>query len=391
MGIFSFLKKFGKEKEIEEIIMEKLALSEIEGWIEGKIRENEPKEKKILLVIMDKIKDFIKDLEEKIVILEDFDVEARKDKDRIKNVVTDSRKEYIKSIEDLIEKLNNLKELRLEKFIEKINKIFFDFNKASFKNYERANILIGKEMANIKEVFRTFSKDLLEIFSNNKEISELFKKIELIKSKLNLLDPIEKSMIGVNGEITSINEEINQKLKENLILLDEIERIKQSESYKNMLEQKEKISALKEESKDNILALKQLIDFKALANFFHIFPKQMGILKDYKEDFHSNFEKDNGQRIVNLLDESKLNSDEIVEKLKNISSKLEEIKKDEQEIKKDETQELNHKIRETTIKVDYLKIGKIRDEKRDEKLGLNKEELINSLKQELSKMNVEMV
>ena len=192
MGIFDFLKKIVKTNNVEEIAIEKLVFSEIEGWIERKIRENEIKEKEILFVVGEKIGDFIKELREKIVILRGFDVEARKDKDNIKNVVINSREKYIESVEDLIERLNNLEEPKLEKFIEKINKIFFDFNKSSFRNYEMTTILIGKEMAGIRDSLKTFSKKLVEIFGENKNIVGLSRSIVFIKLKLNQLNQIDK-------------------------------------------------------------------------------------------------------------------------------------------------------------------------------------------------------
>ncbi|MCK5043567.1 hypothetical protein KAR52_01015 [Candidatus Pacearchaeota archaeon] len=391
MGIFSFLKKLGKKKEIEEIVAEKLALSEIESWLEKKEEENKIKEKDILVVVKDKIENFNADLRTKIIILNEFDVESRKVENKIKEVVINSRLLYIAEVNDLMAKLENLKETKFSDFSKKIDKIFFDFGKASSKNYERTTILIGKEMANMKEVFKTFSKDLLEIFNNNKEISELFQKIEFIKLKLSLLNPIDGDMIGIKDMLTSLNEKINQKEKENKILLDEIEKIKQSENYKNMLEKKEKISVLKEESKSNIFALKQIIDFKALANFFHINEEQMGILKNHKENFHANFEKDDGRMIMDLIDEAKLSNSAILEKVNLIRTKIEETSNYQKGIEEDETLKLYPKIKETVAEVGDLKIKKMKEEKRDEKLKANKEELISSLKQELDKMNVEII
>ena len=390
MGIFSFLKKFGKEKEIKEIVSEKLAFSEIESWLEKREKENEVKEKQILVLVKDKIENFNADLRAKIIVLNGFDVESKKAEDKIKGIVSDSRIQYIELVNNLMTNLENLKETRFSDLTKRVDKIFFDFNKASFKNYERATILIGKEMANIKEGFKTFSRDLLKIFNNNKEISELFQKIEFIKSKLNLLGPIRDDKIKISEMITSLNEKINQREKENQRLLRKIEEIKQSEDYKDMLKKKEKINILKEESKNNILDLKQFIDFKALANFFHINEEQMKILKNHKEDFHKSFEKDNGKMIMDLLDESKLNNDKILEKIKKIHSKLEEINNHEQEMENDEIPGLYSKIKEIILDIENLKIEKFKNEKRDERLKENKEELINLLKQELGKMNVEI-
>jgi hypothetical protein len=391
MGIFSFLKKFGKKKEIEEIILEKLAFSEIENWLKKKIEENEIKEKEILVLVKDKIKNFDVDLKTKIIVLSEFDIESKKVENRIKEVVSNSRAQYIESVDNIRTNLEDLTETKFSDFIKKIDKVFLDFDKESSKNYERATILIGKEMADVKGEFKTFSKNLLEIFNNNKEISELFQKIEFIKSKLNLLDPIEENVTRISEMLASINEKILQREEENKRLLNEIEKIKQSENYKNMLEKKEKISVLKEESKSRIFALKQLIDFKTLANFFHINEEQMSILKDHKENFHVNFEKDNGKMIVDLLDEAKLNTNIILEKVNLIRTKIKETVNYKRDVKEDETQELYYKIKEIITEVDNLKIEKIKGEKRDEKLRANKEELISCLKQELGKMNVELV
>lgn len=391
MGIFSFLKKLGKENKIEEIVIEKLAFSDIENWIERKIRENKLKEKEILFGAGEKIEDFIKELREKIVILEGFDVEAKKEKDKIKNIVTDSREKYIESVEGLIERLNNLEEPKLKKFIEKINKIFFDFNKSSFKNYERATILIGKEMASIKESLKGFSKALLKTFDESKPVIDYFKSLFIIKEKLDTINPIDKTLERISEKKVSLNKKISEKEEENRILKERVEEIKKSQNYLDFLAGQKRVESLKSESKEGILELKQLLDFKALANFFHINPEQMNILKDHKEDFQTNFQKDNGKMIIDLLDEAKLNNNTILEKVNLIRAKIEETLNYERDIKDDETQELYPKINEVVMEIDNLKIEKIKEEKIDENLRVNKEGLISSLKQEIGKLNVEIV
>ncbi len=391
MGIFNFFKKIVEENKVEEIVIEKLAFSEIGNWTEKKIKENESKEKEILVLVEEKIKNFIKDFGEKITILEDFDVGAKKEKDRIKNIVINSRKKYIESVKELIERLDNLKEHKLEKFIEKINKIFFEFNKSSFKNYERTTILIGKEMASIKENLKIFSKDLLKIFDENKQIVDSFKNLLIIKEKLNAINSISKTLEGISEKRSNLNKKIIEKEKENKTLKQNLDEIKISPDYLENLTKQKKVESLKEESKKNISELKQLLDFKALANFFHINPEQMKIVKDHREYFQINFERDNGKMIMDLLDEAKLNNNIILEKVNLIRIKKEEISNYEMKIKEDETQKVNSNIKEICFEIDALKIENIKEEKRDEKLRLNNKELIDSLKQKLGKMNVEVV
>ena len=391
MRIFNFFKKIVKEKKTEEIVKEKLVFSEIEDWIKNKIKENELKEKEILIIIKDEIRKLTKELEEKIVILESVDIEAKKEKEEIKGIVNNSRKDYIKSVENFLENLDNLETNELEKFIKKINKIFLDFNKSSYKNYERATILIGKEMGDIKKSLKVFSRELIKTFDESKRVIDSFKRISLIKSKLDVFPSINKTLEKISETILSLNEKIKHKEEENKKLSEEIEKIKKSGNYLEHLKNKKKIESLKEELKNDIFSLKQLLDFKALANFFHINKEQMIILKNHKENFQENFQKDNGKMIIDLLDEAKLNNNAILEKVNLIKTKIEKISNYEKELKEDKTQRLYSKIKEVMIEIDNLKIMKVKDEKRDEKIKTNKKELIDLLKQELDKMNVELI
>ena len=49
------------------------------------------------------------------------------------------------------------------------------------------------------------------------------------------------------------------------------------------------------------------------------------------------------------------------------------------------------KIKEIILEIENLKIEKEKEGKRNEKLRISKRELIDSLKQELGKMNVEII
>lgn len=388
MGIFDLFKKLFKEdgagvSQKQEVIIEKLAFSEIENWIGGKIKENEVKEKEVFFVVKEKIENFIKDIREKIVILRGFDVGAKKEEERIKNIVIDSRGKYIESVEDLIERLNNLEEFKLEKFIERINRIFFDFNKSSFNNYERATILIGKEMVNVKESARVFSKGLLKVFDENKSVVDSFKSFFIIKEKLNTIILIDKTLEEINERKLFLDRRIKESEDENKVLNEELEKIKKSQSYLDFLNNQKKVEYLKLESKENILELKQLLDFKALANFFHIFEKEMRIVKIHKEDFYTHFMKDNGQTIMELLDKAKLNNKIILEKVNLIKTKIGEISNYEKEIKENETQKESLEIEEINSKLNNLKIEKIKGEKREEKLKVNRGKLREILKEKI--------
>jgi hypothetical protein len=390
MGLFSFLKKLGKQEEVEEIVLEKLAFSEIENWLDKKIDENKIKEEEVLVLVQKKIKDFSVELQEKIVHLNEFDVESKKAKDKIKGVVEDSRIKYVGSLEKLIASLENINVTKYSEITKKIDKLFLEFNKGSSKNYELVTILIGKEMADIRDLFKNFSNALLEIFNENKEIPELFKKYEFVKLKCALLNSIKNKKIKVRQDLLEIQEKIKQKKEERQDFLKKIGEIKESEDYQNMLDKKEKVGFLEKEIGEKLVSLKQLIDFKALTNFFHINEDQMNVLKKYKENFQESFKKENGEEIIALLDEAKLNNSGILEKVDLVKIKREELVKCKNEIIKDETLELEERERKIVVEIEEFRIEKVKEDKRMEILNEEERELKDLLNQEFLKMNVEI-
>ncbi|MEN7982432.1 MAG: hypothetical protein ABFQ65_03210 [Nanoarchaeota archaeon] len=188
-----------------------------------------------------------------------------------------------------------------------------------------------------------------------------------------------------------LNKNINRYGEENKILKQNLEEIKTSSDYLENLAKQKKIEFLKEELRNNIFGLKQLLDFKALGSFFHINPKQMKMVKDCRENFQTNFRKDNGKMIIDLLDEAKLNNNAILEKINLIKTKIKEISDYEKDIKDDKTQRLYTQIKGIIIEIDNLKIEGIKGKKRGEKLRVNKKELVDVLSLELEKMGVEII
>ncbi len=392
MGLFDFFRRITKNKtEESETGQEKIAFSEIENWIEGKRNEVKVREEKILVFVQDKTNVLIDELKGKITIAEGVDIESKKSESKINSLVEEGRKKYIEFVESFIDDLKNLEKKGLERFIADIDKVFLNFNKSSHMSYERATILIGKEMADIKESIKIFSKDLVKIFNENKDIVDLSKIISLTRLKLSQINEAEKTLGRVNEEIIFLDRKITEKKEENKKILEEIEKIKKSEDYLKDLGKQENIRLLEEELEKDILNFKQLIDFKALANFFHIFEKQMNIVKSYREDFQTNFNKDNGEGILNLLSESKLNNEVISEKIKQINNKKQEIIKKKQEIKKDETEELYFKITNIVLEIGNLMNQKTREERRYTKLKASKEDITKEIKEEFKKKNVELV
>jgi hypothetical protein len=397
MGIFDFLRKLargGQSPKEENKGGEKVAISEIEQWAEGKIKEMKEKEKAAILIIQKKVDGLDGELKERINAAKSFDINSKKEEDRIKSAVEDGRKKYLEAVEDLLKNLKNLKNENLQKTIADTNRIFSDFNRISGKSYERATILIGKEMKEIKETLKIFSRDLINIFDKNKEIVESSKLVSFIQLKLILFEKIENELKHIDKEITSLSSEINEKESESRKISVKIEEAKKSPEYMEKQKSLQKINLLKNEIEKDILDLRQLIDFKALGNFYHIFEDKMQIVKAHRDDFQANFQKDNGKCIISLLETARLNSKEISEQLSQIHKKKEEIIQLETLLEKDKdkdkTNELYSNSTKAILEIGDLKDKKSRKEKRLEKLKTDKEKIISELKENLQKFKIEL-
>lgn len=380
MGVFGFLKKIFAESK-EEIKKDRLDFSEIGNWIENRKKELRIREEKTFKLIRERIDNFLDLFRKKINAAKNFDVGLKKAEDRFKLMSKKGQEEYIELAENFAENLNKLEKNNLKQFSEKIDKLFFDFSKKSAKNYEMATILIGKEMAEIKETLKTFSKDLVEIFEENKDIGKSLNRLSFVESKLNELTKTNEELEEINKTINSLNRNLSEKEEENKKFLLDIEEIKKSQSYLDNLAKHEKIKLLKENLEKELVALRQVINFKELANFYHIFEDKMKLIKGYKENFQREFDRVDGKKILNyLLDESNLNNKEISDKMKKIEDIKNEIKKNEKEIKPDETQGLYHSMTKIILDIGNLKNEKVKLEKRKENLNFSRKELIEEIK-----------
>ena len=394
MGIYNFFRRIIKNRNTEEPKTEKISFSELGTWIENKIREIETKEKEIFSLIQEKTDVFVNEIKVKIRVVEILDINLKKAEDKIKSVVEEGRKKYIESVEYLINNLNNLKNDKLEKIILDTDRIFLDFNKRSHLNYEKATILIGKEMSEIKESLKSFSKDLIKIFNENKDIVDSLRITSIIKLKARQFEKIEEEIKRINEEIFLLDKEIINKEKENKKILEEIEEIKKSPEYYEKLKKQEKIGLLKNDLEKDIFNLRQVIDFKALGNFYHIFEDKIYDVKNHKNDFQSNFQKDNGKGILDLLEEAKLNNKNISDKIDQIHRKKEETLKLEEELEneknKDRTPESYSKSAKIVLETNNLKNKKLKEEKRLEKFNADKKDILEEIRKNIVEIGAEL-
>ena len=374
-------KKEEKETEIEEI-----SFSQISQWIKDQKKENEDEDNKILEVIKLNIQKFCKELNEKISALDKIDFDKIKSDNRVKNIVKENFKKYADHVEKLRQDLNEIETTNLTELFDDLDDLFLKFQKQSYMNFEKATVLIGKELGDIQYCINNFKSNVKKIINNNINYFDKTRILKIIEDNLIKKENLEKIKEEIEENISDYNNEI--KIINNEIHLVEKRKweMKESKDYIDYINKKEEIENLKEKLETEIYNLKKLIDFKQLTSFFHINQRDLEIVKAYKENFKNSFEKDENNQIIQLLNESKLINTNINNKFNEIL----ELKKDIHNfvLEKDKTEILNENIKKKKIEIENVDIKKAKEGKRYDKLNKNIIEIIDLIKDDLKKINV---
>ncbi len=372
MKIINFFKKIIVQKEDKEI--EKINLSQLKNWIENKEIELKEKENKIVQIINKESTFFVKEINQNIIDLKNIDFEKLDANDRVKGLVKQNLKKYLELVEKLIENLNKIDYNNFEEVINTLNTNFINFEKKSIIHYQRASFLIRKELIDIRKNLVNYSKELIEILNKNRNIVSEIKYLNIIKQKCEEHNNFEKTIVEINERISLLNEKQKQLIENKMEINKKIDENKQNKEYLENLNKINQKQLLKEELIENIQKLKQNIDFKNLSNIYHINENKMEIIKKYKENFEFNFLNENGTKIINLINESKLNNssiNEIINKINLIEIKITEI---ESNIKEDSNKILSNQINKIEedninikkeIEVEFSKIEKLKEYKKE--------------------------
>lgn len=390
MGITDFIKNLFKQEEIKIVQIE---FSNLNNFIQNKEQENKIKEQEFINSTNQLTIQLTEDLRPKIQILENIDLTEKKVEEKIRLIIKQNLDNYTNHLKKLITNLQNINTNNPQSLINQINSIFKNFQKNSNTSFQKSTFLIGKELENITDTLINFSKNFKNLQQENKELILTNQILNHVKSNLNNYRKIKETQDSINNNLINLKNQ-STNLKSKVILLKkEIEEIKQNNEYKEESKKEQDINNKKQELKKTFQALKQLIDFKTLANIFHSNEKEMNIIKKHKENFQQAFEKDN-QIILNLLSDAKLNTKAISEKAEQINMLQQNINKKGQNlelkqhalitIKQSEIEKLNSEIQN-------LASQQSKENKRFKKMQTNLQEIKNIIKQQLVKINVELV
>lgn len=379
MGLKKIFDFFKKKKPLEEVI-EKISFEDIDKFIKKKKKENKENQKIPLNQIKETLSESLEILDEKIIILKNFDLSEKKAPERAKLIVRENFEKFIYYLEKLIldlKEINSGSGLDLEILIDKINSTFSDFEKKSLKSFQKSTFLIGKELGDVTETIAKFFKSFNKIIKENESSIEYAKTISDIEEKLFEIDNLEKTESENVGEIKDIGEKILNFESEIEKLKKDIEEKMQGMEYAEQLKVKNKLEGLKTKLVIELQSLKEIIDFKALAKVYHSIEKKMDMIKEYKEAFKEAFEKYGSENLTDLIDIEEIDKKLVKEKVKNINEIKQQI--DETKIEKDITEDLDKKINELREKIKEFNLEKASKQKRDKKIKENKK----SLKQEI--------
>jgi hypothetical protein len=389
MGFFDIFRK-KTEKEATEKSEKEIDFSDIEEHLKKKEDEIALKDREALELISKRLDSFLEEFRKKIDILRKFDLDSRKADDNTKSVVKKGLESYLSFSDDLISKLSNIKHEKSREFIDEINNILFRFDKNSNSNYHRANILIGKELVAIREEIKSFSRDLMEIFNENKKRIMVPKEVIRTRESLSELQEIEKKSEKIKLEIKRLSEEIKEQKK---LLEEKQDRIVETEVSEEHLENiriKNTLLLQEKTLEQEIMRLKALIDFKYLTNTFHTNEKQMKIVKYYRDDFKATFLKDSGESLLNLLSELKIDKNRIFDKINEVKELIDDLNRNKNSLKPNMVEELKNQRESIESGIKELEDEKKVQEKLHNNLASEKQDLKKSLIQELRRIGLKV-
>jgi hypothetical protein len=386
MSFIKKIKDFFKQAPVESEIQETstVKLKELPKKIESLSKSNKSNNLELKNKIEKRISQFSIDIKKNIEILEKIDLTERKEIESVKSRVLQNLDIYLSCLNNLIKEISNLEELDSPAYFNKIAIILNNFYKTSYKPYERATYLIGKEMASAKDCINKFTRDIDNLSKENKDFFEKTKKIENIFSLLKELRQSEKLEQDIKKDIDDFNLKILSMENEHSEIEEKITKMEESENYKKDLQEKKDYLDKRSKIDKELEEITKKIDYKTLANLFHNDNKKLKIIKNYLEDFKSTLIAEEEQKIIELVREAQ-NLD--ISSIKELKQYLMDLSPP---ILKTETDILNLSNRLGNIEYEKTttKLNIDEDNKKQDKLAKKKEKTILDLKEGLTELGI---
>lgn len=375
----------GEKQEKQEVPTKQISLQETLYTIQESLKEREKKLDEMKKSALEKIEKFKLDIEMNVRVLENVNLEKRKENEKLKLTVLDNLKLYVDYLRNLIRDLDSINSLPPTQYLLKASKQIESFNKNSKSAYEKATILIGDELGRTRETVKSFLSTISEILKSSKMVGEEVSAVSIVRKNYERIEEIKRNIEDLeklDSESKGIIERISKQEEENK---QEIEKTKKSEGFKASEKEKETIKEELSALNNKIQEIKQKIDLKLLSKYYHTDLKKSSLINKYIDNFKEAMKKDTSLEIVSIVRESK-----------GIDvSVLEEIRKREKELLSLPESEIDKKISLLNAEIEKQeserrsKEKEIEDNKKKaDKLREREKELIEELKLELEKLNI---
>ncbi len=323
MGFLDFFRK--KQEKAEEA--EKITLDELENRISNEKEKLSFQDKEAKEKIKRILAPLISELKFQAELLRNVNLEKRKEHERIKIIVKENLGYYASHLEKLASKLEKINEnFSAEEYITEMQSCFNNFKVNSHKSFEKATILVGKELEQIQDNFREFFSNFNRLVEGDKEIFEKRKNLEALQNLKREFNELEKCVLELRENVKNLEKAKKELEFERNSLSSELKGAIESEEFKKNLENKERIKKEISELNKNALKLKESIDIKFLLKFFHENPKKAEILKKYQESFLSMLEADENLEIAEMANVA-LGAD-IMPEIKELLEKSRQLKEE---------------------------------------------------------------
>lgn len=317
MSIFNFFKQ---RKKLEEPIVKNYNLENLPVLIEEEVKNINDKSEKFKNELKNSINHFSLEIKQKIPELKMLNLDKRREEQRLKDIVMKNFHDYILYLEKLIEDLEKIEPKETEKYVKDIQSVFNHFSKNSGKIYEKATILIGKELAEVRDKINNFAKEFNEKLILNKENFERMNLIKAVQDNLRDLEEAKKIQKQIENSIADLKRKIVIIEEKKQLTKENYEQYKKGNESKKFIEEQEKIKQENEIINEDVLKLKQDINLKDLAKYFHNNLKKSNIIKEYSENFYNSLKEDSALEIIQLLKEANQAFDE--EKIKTLRQRI---------------------------------------------------------------------
>ncbi len=383
----SWLDFFRSRKAIEEKI-DKVALGQIQERLQAEKNKIKDKEKEVVTIINNRILKLTTELEEEKNALKKLDIKEKKVEEKIKTIVKGNVDTYSFYLTRLIDDLKGLEEENFGRLTSQIDTTFLSFKQKSSLSFQKATILVGKEFEVINRSIGSFFRDLKTVLEENQEMIGISKILNSAENESKGIDGARKSHADVVDNIKVTDNKIKTLESKSNEIKKQVERIKESEDYFRKIRHKKEIEKKKEDLDKEIYHLKEMIDLKSLAKHFHEDEKKRRRIEDYRANFKESFFGDNGKGIIDLFEQAKGRNEEIIEKIREIDLKREEIEKTK--IEPDEAKELENETGKIKLEIESLRIEMTKEMKKQGKIEETIRTAIDSLKEELHKIKIEL-